>query len=174
MILRRGHGNRPDCLRRNKPFSPTKRRKKEHAQTPGAVKFWLVDLGMAAKARPAVVLSIPFLDNERALYAIVPHTTATRGGRFEVVIDVPWLQPGAFDVQGQRNLPASVFMRRMGTLTQPQMAMILPSHPVVVGDHLVRKMFAGKGWGLRDGVWKNRNAKCKIVLGTPSKSCQTT
>jgi mRNA interferase MazF len=38
---------------------------------------WLVDLGMAAKARPAVILSIPFLDNERALYAIVPHTTAT-------------------------------------------------------------------------------------------------
>jgi mRNA interferase MazF len=63
---------------------------------------WLVDLGMAAKARPAVVLSIPFLDDERALYAIVPHTTATRGGRFEVVIGVPWLEPGAFDVQGQR------------------------------------------------------------------------
>jgi mRNA interferase MazF len=55
---------------------------------------WLADLGMAAKARPAVILSIPFLDNERDLYAIVPHTTATRGGRFEVVIEVPWLQPG--------------------------------------------------------------------------------
>ncbi len=50
---------------------------------------WMVDLGMAAKARPAVVLSIPFLENERALYAIVPRTTATRGGRFEVVVDVP-------------------------------------------------------------------------------------
>jgi mRNA interferase MazF len=45
---------------------------------------WLVDLGMAAKARPAVVFSIPFLDNERALYVIVPHTTAVRGGCFEV------------------------------------------------------------------------------------------
>jgi mRNA-degrading endonuclease toxin of MazEF toxin-antitoxin module len=39
---------------------------------------------MAAKARPAVVFNIPFLDNERAVYAIVPHTTALRGGRVEV------------------------------------------------------------------------------------------
>ena len=53
---------------------------------------WLVDLGMAAKARPAVVLSIPFLDNERALYAIVPHTTATRGGRFELVMGLTRLR----------------------------------------------------------------------------------
>ena len=42
---------------------------------------WLVDLGMAAKARPAVVPSIPILDNERAVYAIVPHTTVLQAGR---------------------------------------------------------------------------------------------
>jgi len=30
---------------------------------------WLVDLGMAAKARPAVILSVPFRDDERALFA---------------------------------------------------------------------------------------------------------
>jgi mRNA interferase MazF len=94
---------------------------------------WLVDLGMAAKARPAVVLSIPFSDNERALYAIVPLTTAARGGRFEVVIDVPWLQPGAFDVQGQRNIPGSVFMRKMGALSQPQMGMILQATRLWLG-----------------------------------------
>jgi len=94
---------------------------------------WLVDLGMAAKARPALVLSIPFLDNERALYAIVPHTTAIRGGRFEVVINVPWLQSGAFDVQGQRNIPGSVFIRRLGTLTQPQIAMIVDATQLWLG-----------------------------------------
>lgn len=81
---------------------------------------WLVDLGLAAKARPAVVVSIPFLDNERAVYAIVPHTTARRGGRFEVVIPVPWLEPGAFDVQGIRHLPRPVFLRRLGDLTPAQ------------------------------------------------------
>jgi mRNA interferase MazF len=59
---------------------------------------WLVDLGLAAKARPAAVINIPFLDHERAVYAIVPHTTALRGSRFEVAVPVPWLAPGAFDV----------------------------------------------------------------------------
>lgn len=82
---------------------------------------WLVDLGMAAKARPAVVFSIPFLDNERAVYAIVPHTTAVRSGRFEVVVNVPWLAQGAFDVQGLRHIPGSVFLRRLGALSQAQM-----------------------------------------------------
>ena len=85
---------------------------------------WLVDLGMAAKVRPAVVLSIPFQDDERALYAIAPHTTATRGGRFEVIIDAAWLQDGAFDIQGVRNIPGSVFIRRIGALSQSQMDQI--------------------------------------------------
>ncbi len=94
---------------------------------------WLVDLGMAAKARPAVIINIPFLDNERALYAIVPHTTATRGGRFEVVVDVPWLQHGAFDVQGLRNIPSSVFLRRIGALSQLQIDQITAAMKVWFG-----------------------------------------
>ena len=49
---------------------------------------WLVDLGMTAKVRPAVIFNTPFHDDERALYAIVPHTTALRGGRFEVAVSV--------------------------------------------------------------------------------------
>jgi mRNA interferase MazF len=73
------------------------------------------------------------LDHERALYAIVPHTTATRGGRFEVVIDVPWLHPEAFDVQGQRNIPGSVFIRKMGALTQPQIEIIVHATKLWLG-----------------------------------------
>ncbi|HXI70366.1 MAG TPA: hypothetical protein VNN22_08420 [Verrucomicrobiae bacterium] len=53
---------------------------------------WLVDLGMTAKVRPAVIFNTPFRDDERALFAIVPHTTALRGGRFEVAMNVPWLE----------------------------------------------------------------------------------
>jgi len=87
----------------------------------GRGEVWLVDLGMVAKARPAVVFSIPFRDDERAVYAIVPHTTATRGGRFEVVINTTWLERGAFDAQGLRNIPGSVFMRKLGVLSPPQM-----------------------------------------------------
>lgn len=82
---------------------------------------WMVDLGMAAKARPAVILSIPFLDHERAIYTIAPHTTAARGSRFEVPIEASWLERGAFDVQGIRGIPGSAFLRRFGVLSPTQM-----------------------------------------------------
>jgi len=39
---------------------------------------WLVDLGMAAKVRPALVISIPADDTDRALVTLVPHTTSPR------------------------------------------------------------------------------------------------
>jgi mRNA interferase MazF len=87
----------------------------------GRAEVWLVDLGMAAKVRPAVIFSIPFHANERALYAIVPHTTALRGGRFEVAIEVPWLERGAFDTQGLCNIPGAVCVRKLGALNQSQM-----------------------------------------------------
>jgi mRNA interferase MazF len=32
---------------------------------------WIVDLGMAAKVRPAVVLSVPLDDTDRALVTLV-------------------------------------------------------------------------------------------------------
>jgi hypothetical protein len=46
--------------------------------------IWLIDLGMAAKTRPAVVLSVAYDDRERAVVSYVPRTTALRGTRFEV------------------------------------------------------------------------------------------
>lgn len=88
---------------------------------------WLVDLGMTAKVRPALICSTSFRDDERALFAIVPHTTALRGGRFEVIVNVPWLEHGAFDVQGLRNIPGSVLVRRLGVLNQSQMEVIVPA-----------------------------------------------
>ena len=46
--------------------------------------IWLVDLGLAQKIRPAVILSVPYLDHERALLTYVPRTTSFRGTRLEV------------------------------------------------------------------------------------------
>ena len=86
--------------------------------------LWQVDLGLAAKVRPALVLNVPFLDHERALYAVVPHTTAPRGTRFEVNMTVPGLDAGVFDVQGLRSIPASVLVRHRATLTPDQVAQI--------------------------------------------------
>ena len=85
---------------------------------------WQVDLGLVAKVRPALILSIPFLDHERAVFGIVPHTTAARGTRFEVSVAVPGLQAGVFDAQGLRNVPPQVLMRRLAVLTPQQFAQV--------------------------------------------------
>jgi mRNA interferase MazF len=45
---------------------------------------WLFDLGMEGKVRPALVVSVPYRDEDRALVAIVPHTTSLRGSQFEM------------------------------------------------------------------------------------------
>jgi mRNA interferase MazF len=58
---------------------------------------WLVDLGLVAKVRPCLVISIPTLDQDRALVTLVPHTTSVRGSRFEVDVKVKFLRAGAFD-----------------------------------------------------------------------------
>jgi mRNA interferase MazF len=42
---------------------------------------WLIDLGLAAKARPAIILSVPFQDNEKAVVAYVARSLQRRGGR---------------------------------------------------------------------------------------------
>ncbi len=39
---------------------------------------WLVDLGMAAKVRPALVISIPAEDIDRALVTLVPQAPTGR------------------------------------------------------------------------------------------------
>lgn len=41
--------------------------------------IWLVDLGYAAKVRPCLVISIPALDQDRALTILVPHTYEVLG-----------------------------------------------------------------------------------------------
>lgn len=77
--------------------------------------LWLVDLGMAAKVRPAPVVSVPADDAGRALVTIVPHTTSLRASRFEVAVSVPVLRAGAFDVQNL-TIPHAKLVRRLGVL----------------------------------------------------------
>ncbi len=85
---------------------------------------WMADLGMAAKVRPVLILSIPYLDHERAVFLVMPHTTALRGTRFEVGTDLPWLARGAFDAQGIRSIPGSVLTRKLGLLGADQMNVV--------------------------------------------------
>ncbi|WP_395743743.1 type II toxin-antitoxin system PemK/MazF family toxin [Prosthecobacter sp.] len=83
---------------------------------------WQVDFGMAQKVRPALVISIAYGDNDRALIGVIPHTTATRGSSFEAAIPLPSLKEGAFLVQGIQALPPKYFLRRMAVLSADQMA----------------------------------------------------
>lgn len=85
---------------------------------------WLVDLGLVAKVRPALVLSIPALATDRALVTLVPHTTSVRGSRFEVELPVPFLHRGAFDAQNLITIPHAKLIRRLGTLQADQIQLV--------------------------------------------------
>ena len=58
---------------------------------------WLVDLGMVAKVRPCLVISIPARIQNRALVTVVTHTTSARGSRFEIPIKTRFLDTGVFE-----------------------------------------------------------------------------
>ncbi|NIO39114.1 MAG: type II toxin-antitoxin system PemK/MazF family toxin [Burkholderiales bacterium] len=91
--------------------------------TPTRGEVWLVDLGMVAKVRPCVVLSIPAdEDNDRVLATVIPHTTSTRDSRFEVASNVRFLKPGAFDAQNIITIPTVKLVRCLGTLPDDQMS----------------------------------------------------
>jgi mRNA interferase MazF len=90
--------------------------------SPNRGEIWLVDLGMTAKVRPCLVVSIPALDQDRALATLVPHTTSSRGSRFEVEIKTRFLRPGVFDVQNLVTISYAKLIRKLGTLTSEQLA----------------------------------------------------
>jgi mRNA interferase MazF len=85
---------------------------------------WRVDLGLAGKVRPAVVVSAYPQEADYALIAVVPHTTSVRGSIYEVNLAISFLQAGAFNVQGLTPLPPVRFLNRMGNLTDDQMTQI--------------------------------------------------
>ena len=86
---------------------------------------WLVDLGLVAKVRPGLVLSIPAdHEHDRILSTILPHTTSTRTSRFEIRSDVGFLNPGAFDAQNIITVPNVKLIRKLGKLPVDQMALV--------------------------------------------------
>ena len=83
---------------------------------------WLVDLGMVAKIRPCLILSVPAAGpNDRVLVTVVAHTTSARGSEFEVAVLARFLKPGVFDAQNLVSIPHAKLVRRLGVLTPDQM-----------------------------------------------------
>jgi len=85
---------------------------------------WIVDLGLAQKTRPALILRAAYSDEDRALITVISHTTKLRGSKFELPVSVPFLKPGAFVVQSVTTIPAKLALRRLGTISDEQLRMI--------------------------------------------------
>lgn len=91
---------------------------------PKRSEVWLADLGLAAKTRPVLVLSVPFSVSDYALITVVPHTTSSRSSNFKVPLSMSGLRPGTFNVQGLMTIQPSKFIRKLGTLSPVQMKQI--------------------------------------------------
>jgi mRNA interferase MazF len=91
---------------------------------PARGEVWQFDLGMAAKVRPVLVVSVPYTDSDRALITIVPHSTSLRGSQFEVPVHVSFLKPGAFLVQNVATYPNVRAMRKLGTLRTSEFQLV--------------------------------------------------
>jgi len=65
----------------------------------------MLDLGLAAKARPGVILSAQFQEDEKAVVTYVARSTQQHGGRFEVEHHASQFVPGVFDAQNIGTVP---------------------------------------------------------------------
>ena len=86
---------------------------------PGEV--WRIDFGMAAKVRPALVLSDFPKDEELALLVVVPHTTSVRQSKWEVIVPKSFLKPGAFHLQQIQPVPLARFDVKLGMLSEDEL-----------------------------------------------------
>ena len=81
---------------------------------------WLVDMGMAAKTRPAVVLIADNIDAPRSLVIYIPITRQNRGSELEVPLGhLPFLDPESIaNVQAIGSLPLARFEKRLGLVPE--------------------------------------------------------
>jgi len=89
------------------------------AVNPGEI--WMTDFGMAAKVRPALLLTGDPAEDELDLVTVLLHTTALRGNRWELNIPKPFLKPGAFHLQQIQTVSTVKLERRLGALTVDEM-----------------------------------------------------
>jgi mRNA interferase MazF len=88
---------------------------------PGQV--YLVDLGMAAKMRPMLVISRRDENAPRALSVCAPITTSNRGSKYEIPIGKPqFLDASSFvNVQGLQAIQHHEFRKFIGKLPEGRM-----------------------------------------------------
>jgi mRNA interferase MazF len=86
----------------------------------------LVDLGMAAKVRPCVVVSLRNPDRQRNMSVVVPLTTEIRGGECEIRFPKPaWLrQESVVNVLGIAGVDNAKIERRLSAFPTDKMVEI--------------------------------------------------
>jgi len=92
------------------------------AVNPGEI--WLTDFGLAAKVRPALILTGQPAADELDLITVLLHTTALRGNPWELNIPNPFLKPGAFHLQQIQTVSTVRLERRLGALTADEMRQV--------------------------------------------------
>jgi len=77
----------------------------------------IVDLGMTAKVRPCVIVSVENPDSQRNMSVVVPMTTEIRGGECEIKFSKPpWLrQESVVNVLGIAGVDNAKMTRRIST-----------------------------------------------------------
>lgn len=94
------------------------------AARPGDV--WIVDLGMAAKVRPCLILTSQPNDDELDVFTVIAHTTSRRGNRWEIPLPKSFLDAeGVFDVQRIATVASVKLERKLGELTHAEMEIVL-------------------------------------------------
>lgn len=94
--------------------------------TPKPGDICLVDLGVVAKVRPAVVVSRQDPDSPRALSILVPLTTENRGSAYEVSLGKPrFLNKESWaNIQGLMSVGHERLIRLLGTASSAQLSQI--------------------------------------------------
>jgi len=82
---------------------------------------WQVDLGIAGKVRPCLLLTAYPTDDELALVTVLPHTTAVRGNKWEMAVTKPFLKSGVFHLQQIQSVSVARLMRRLGVLSNAEL-----------------------------------------------------
>jgi len=90
---------------------------------PGEV--WQVDFGLAAKVRPALLLTGNPAVEELDLVTVLLHTTALRASCWELSIPKSFLRPGAFHPQQIQSVSTVKLERKLGVLTGEEMNRML-------------------------------------------------
>jgi mRNA interferase MazF len=86
---------------------------------------WMIDFGLAAKVRPALLLTGEPADNELDVVSVLLHTTSLRGNRWELSVPKSFLKPGAFHLQQIQTVSSAKRERRLGTLTETEMKHVM-------------------------------------------------